>query len=743
MLKIITLITLFILNLTILKADVVNDLVISGNKRVSDETIKIYGEIDISKDITENELDKILKNLYSTNFFEDVKVQIKNNKLEIVLKEYPVINQLILIGEESNKYKELIKKTIRLKEKKSFIKSFLAKDLETIKKLYSSLGYNFSKVEAKIKTNESDNLDLIIEINRGGKTKISSINFVGNKVIKAKRLREIIASEENKFWKFISRNTILSENLISLDRRLLINYYKSIGFYDIKINSNIAEIKKDGNADLIYTIQEGNRYTINKISTNVDSVFDKKLFFPLNESYERYVGTFYSPFKIKKLLDELDELIVKNNLQFVEHNVQEILESDSINIVFNVFEGEKTLVERINITGNDITNEDVIRGELVLDEGDPFTKINLDKSIAEIKERNIFKDVNYEILDGSEKNLKIINLNVEEKPTGEISAGAGVGTNGGTIAMTVKENNWLGQGKNVVFEIELDEESLAGTLSYKDPNYDFLGNSINYSISSERNDKPDQGYENSIISASLGTSFEQYRDIFAFLGLSASYDDLRTQGTASSALKKQAGTFSELSGTYSFTYDGRNRAFKPTSGSVVSFGQSFPFYADKNFIGNDLRFSTYKTISEDVIGATKFYLSTVNAIGSDDVRLSKRRSLSSKRLRGFERNKVGPVDGSDHVGGNYAAALNFETNLPNLLPDGMNTDVGLFLDFGNVWGVDYDSSIAGSNKIRSSTGIMASWTSPLGPMTFTLSQNLSKADTDKTESFNFQLGTTF
>ena len=743
MLKIITLITLFILNLTILKADVVNDLVISGNKRVSDETVKIYGEIDISKDITENELDKILKNLYSTNFFEDVKVQIKNNKLEIVLKEYPVINQLILIGEESNKYKELIKKTIRLKEKKSFIKSFLAKDLETIKKLYSSLGYNFSKVEAKIKTNESDNLDLIIEINRGGKTKISSINFVGNKVIKAKRLREIIASEENKFWKFISRNTILSENLISLDRRLLINYYKSIGFYDIKINSNIAEIKKDGNADLIYTIQEGNRYTINKISTNVDSVFDKKLFFPLNESYEKYVGTFYSPFKIKKLLDELDELIVKNNLQFVEHNVQEILESDSINIVFNVFEGEKTLVERINITGNDITNEDVIRGELVLDEGDPFTKINLDKSIAEIKERNIFKDVNYEIVDGSEQNLKIINLNVEEKPTGEISAGAGVGTNGGTIAMTVKENNWLGQGKNVVFEIELDEESLAGTLSYKDPNYDFLGNSINYSISSERNDKPDQGYENSIISASLGTSFEQYRDIFAFLGLSASYDDLRTQGTASSALKKQAGTFSELSGTYSFTYDGRNRAFKPTSGSVVSFGQSFPFYADKNFIGNDLRLSTYKTISEDVIGATKFYLSTVNAIGSDDVRLSKRRSLSSKRLRGFERNKVGPVDGSDHVGGNYAAALNFETSLPNLLPDGMNTDVGLFLDFGNVWGVDYDSSIAGSNKIRSSTGIMASWTSPLGPMTFTLSQNLSKADTDKTESFNFQLGTTF
>ena len=181
----------------------------------------------------------------------------------------------------------------------------------------------------------------------------------------------------------------------------------------------------------------------------------------------------------------------------------------------------------------------------------------------------------------------------------------------------------------------------------------------------------------------------------------------------------------------------------PTSGSVIGFNQTLPIYADKKFIANTFRASKYKSFSEDVVGATKFYLSAINGLDNENVRLSKRVKLSSKRLRGFEKNRVGPIDGNDHVGGNYAAALNFEANLPKLLPDNTNTDVGLFLDFGNVWGVDYNSGIDKSNKIRSSTGIAASWLSPLGPMTFIFSTNLSKASTDETESFNFNLGTTF
>ncbi len=724
-------------------SEIVKEININGNKRVSNETIKLYGDIKVNQDYSDKDLNRILNNLYETEFFDDVKVSLSNNILTINLKEYPIVNQLVIIGEKSNKYKDQIKKLINTKEKKSLVKSKLSKDINLIEKLYSSLGYNFAKAEAKLRKIDEENFDLLIQIDRGEKTKISSISFIGNQNVSARRLRDIIASEENKFWKFISRNTNLSESLINLDLRLLTNYYKSLGFYDINVTSNLAQIDKSGNANLVYSIDEGVRYTINKISTNVDTVFDKKIFFPLNKTYKKYAGDYYSPFKIKKILEQIDELIDDNNLQFVEHDVKESIKDDTINIVFNIYEGKKTLIERVNVTGNTITNENVIRGELLVDEGDPFTNLNLEKSIAEIKARNIFKDVKYEILDGSENNLKIININVEERPTGEISAGAGIGTSGGTFVFSVRENNWLGEGKQVGFDIDVDEESLAGTLSYLDPNYDFLGNSIRYSVSSTNNDKPDQGYENTVLSANVGTSFEQYRDLKVSLGLNASYDDLRTNNEASSALKKQSGEFSELAANYGLTFDQRNRAFMPTSGSIISFGQTLPIYADKSFISNTFSASGYKTITEEIVGATKIYLSAINGLNSDDVRLSKRKGISTRRLRGFEKNKVGPVDGKDHVGGNYAAALNFEANLPKLLPDNTNTDVSLFLDFGNVWGVDYDSSIDDSSKIRSSTGVVANWMSPIGPLTFTLSQNISKASTDETESFSFNLGTTF
>ena len=520
--------TILFFTFSILKAETVNKIIIDGNKRVSIETIKLYGEIEINKDYKEKDLNLILKNLYETNFFEDVKISLKNNTLNINLKEYPIINQLIITGEKSKKYKDLIKKGINTKEKGSLIKSRLAKDIELIESLYSTLGYNMAKAEAKLRKIDEANFDLLIEIDRGEQTRISKISFIGNNSIRSMRLRDVIASEEDKFWKVISKNTILSENLINLDIRLLNNYYKSIGFYDVKINSNLAELNKIGEANLVYSIEEGKRYRINKISTNVDPTYDNNLFFPLKDTYEKYIGEYYSPFKIKKILEELDELIDNNNLQFVEHNVQEVIDGSSINIIFNVFEGDKTLVERINIIGNRITNEDVIRGELIVDEGDPFTKLNLEKSIAEIKARNIFRKVNYNIKDGSEKNLKILDIIVEEQPTGEISAGAGVGTSGGTFSIGISENNWLGEGKKLAFDIQVDEESLAGKLNFTNPNYDFLGNSINYSISSVGNDKPDQGYENTVVSAFIGTAFEQYRDVSVSLGLGANYDDFRT-----------------------------------------------------------------------------------------------------------------------------------------------------------------------------------------------------------------------
>ena len=730
---------------SILNAEIIKKIEINGNKRISDETIKVYGEFrdSLGQDLSKSDLDRILKNLYLTDFFENVSIEIINNTLTVDLKEYPVVNQLIIVGEKSTKLENEIKKIIRTKEKNSFIENNLKQDVTSIKNLYSTLGYNFSEVEAKIRKVDEDNIDLIFKVERGKITKIRKISFTGDKKLKDKRLRDIIASQEDKFWKFISRNTRFSENLVNLDTRLLINYYKSIGYYDVQVNSTSADISESSDINLNFNINSGQRYFIDKISTNVDPVFDKNLFFPLKEIYKETTGDYYSPFKIKKILKEIDNLIELNNLQFVEHRVKESINNDKISLVFDIFEGEKVLIERINVLGNSVTNEDVVRSELLLDEGDPFTNLSLDKSISKIKSRKIFKTVKPTVSTGSSSDLKIIDIRVEEQPTGEISAGAGVGTEGGTFATKISENNWLGQGKILGLEFELTSESIKGELKYTDPNYDLLGNSINYRLANISNDKPDQGYENTIFTAGVGTSFEQYRNIFTNLALNATYDDLRTNDTASNSLKKQKGEFSEITGEYGFTLDKRDRAFAPTDGSIVGFSQNLPLYADKPFISNTFFSSSYHSFGENIIGAGKIFVDAINGLNDEDVRLSKRKALSSKRLRGFQKGKVGPVDGTDHVGGNYAAAVNIEASLPNLLPDNTNADFGLFLDIANVWGVDYDSTINESNELRSSTGVAVDWSSPIGPIIFIFATNLSKASTDKTESFNFNLGTSF
>ena len=737
-------IVIFFFFITSAYAEVAKSIKVEGNNRISEETIKVYGDIQLGRDYSTIDLNEVLKRIYSTNFFEDVKLSLKNNVLNIVVKEYPLINSLDLQGEKSNTIKKSILEKLSLKENGSYISNKLNSDVALIKKLYASAGYNFANVETKIQNFTNNRLNVLFILDKGKKTYISKINFIGDKKLRDGRLRDVIVSEEYKFWKFISSNVYFNQANIELDKRLLTNYYKSLGYYDAQVLSSNAFINDNNESNLTYTINSGNRFKIKKISTNVDLLINKDVFKELESYYYELIGKYYSPFKVKKLLDEIDSLIVINDLQFLEHSINETIDpvTSSIDIQINIFEGKKELVEKVDIFGNTITDESVIRSELLLDEGDPFNLLKLDQSIARLKSRNLFGEVNSEIVEGSKKDQKIIKINVEEKPTGEISAGAGIGTNGGSFAFNVTENNWLGKGINVTTGVDVNSETFSGSLAFTDPNYNFSGNQLKYFIGNTKNDKPDSGYKNNIISTGIGTKFEQYRDIYLSPNLTFSYDNLEVKNNASSALKKQKGTFSDLSFDYSIINDKRDRVYGPTDGYLTNFSQTIPIYADAPFIKNSLGFNKYISFSDNMIGAVKFYAASINGLNNEDVRISKRLNLGSSRLRGFEYGKIGPKDGSDYIGGNYAASTNFELSLPNLLPESTRTDVGLFLDFGNVWHVDY-ASIDDSNKIRSSIGLNTDWISPVGPMSFIFSQNLSKADTDITESFNFKLGTTF
>ena len=724
-------------------SEIIRSLEVLGNERITKETIKVYADIKLGSDYQADDINKIVKTLYSTEFFENIEAKFENNKLTLTVKEYPIINQIVIQGEKTEKFKKEIIKLIKSKQRGSYIKNNILKDEIKIKNIYKSLGFNFAEVNSKIKTYTENRVDLIFEINRGEKVKISKINFIGDKKIRERRLRDVIVSEEDKFWKFITRNTVLNEENIRLDKRLLKNYYKSIGYYDVQIISNSVELEDNKNSVVLnYNIDAGKRYRISKISTNIDPSIDKKAFINLSTQYEKIIGDYYSPFKIKRTLEFLDRLIDENDLQFIQHSVKESIDGSNINITINIFENEKIFVERINVNGNTVTNENVIRSEFLLDEGDPFNNLKLKNTISELKARNIFGKVDYKVTDGSEKDTKIIDIIVEEKPTGEISAGAGVGSDGQSLMFSLRENNFLGRGVRLNTFASVNQDSFKGAFEVLNPNFNNSGNLVNFGISSTTNDKPDSGYENSLIALSAGTTFEQFKDVYLSAGFNLSSDKLTVLDNASENLKKQKGTFSDLAVSYGLTFDNRDRSFMPTSGFYSSFKQSLPLIGDAKTIKNTYQLSSYYTLSDEVIGAIKFYAQNINGV-SEDVRLSKRLTLPSNRLRGFETNKVGPQDGSDYIGGNYAAALNFEASLPKLLPESTNTDINLFLDLANVWGVDYDSSLGRSNVLRSSVGVSGNWLSPIGPLSLTFAKDLRKAETDKTNSFNFQLGTSF
>ena len=724
-------------------SEIIRSLEVLGNERITKETIKVYADIKLGSDYQADDINKIVKTLYSTEFFENIEAKFENNKLTLTVKEYPIINQIVIQGEKTEKFKKEIIKLIKSKQRGSYIKNNILKDEIKIKNIYKSLGFNFAEVNSKIKTYTENRVDLIFEINRGEKVKISKINFIGDKKIRERRLRDVIVSEEDKFWKFITRNTVLNEENIRLDKRLLKNYYKSIGYYDVQIISNSVELEDNKNSVVLnYNIDAGKRYRISKISTNIDPSIDKKAFINLSTQYEKIIGDYYSPFKIKRTLEFLDRLIDENDLQFIQHSVKESIDGSNINITINIFENEKIFVERINVNGNTVTNENVIRSEFLLDEGDPFNNLKLKNTISELKARNIFGKVDYKVTDGSEKDTKIIDIIVEEKPTGEISAGAGVGSDGQSLMFSLRENNFLGRGVRLNTFASVNQDSFKGAFEVLNPNFNNSGNLVNFGISSTTNDKPDSGYENSLIALSAGTTFEQFKDVYLSAGFNLTSDKLTVLDNASENLKKQKGTFSDLAVSYGLTFDNRDRSFMPTSGFYSSFKQSLPLIGDAKTIKNTYQLSSYYTLSDEVIGAIKFYAQNINGV-SEDVRLSKRLTLPSNRLRGFETNKVGPQDGSDYIGGNYAAALNFEASLPKLLPESTNTDINLFLDLANVWGVDYDSSLGRSNVLRSSVGVSGNWLSPIGPLSLTFAKDLRKAETDKTNSFNFQLGTSF
>ena len=719
-------------------------IIINGNDRISNETILVFSEIQDNKSLDENSINEILKKLYKSGFFKDVTVKIDNNNLTIEVLENPIIQTVFIEGIKRKKTEESLFEILSLKNRSSYNSTLIKKDEAAILSFLKDDGYYFSKITSSYQDLGDNKIDLFYQIELGEKSKISKISFIGDKKFKDSALKNIIISEEYKFWKFLSGKKYLNENLINYDKRLLNNFYKNKGFFNVVIESSFANYLGNDKFEIIYNISSGKKFYFNEFILNLPIDYERDNFQQLDKIFTELKGEKYSLNSIDKILKEIDKIVLNEQFEFLKSTVSESIEDNLINLTFDIGESEKFYVKKINIFGNDITQEEVIRNNFLVDEGDAFNELLQAGTLNNLKSLNFFSKVESEILNVENENKKIINITVEEKPTGEIMAGAGVGTGGATVSFGVSENNFLGRGIEFSSDVSVSTESLKGIISMNNPNYKGSNRSLNTSLESTITDRLENfGYKSNKTGISVGSNFEFYDDLYWNTGVSSYIEKLDTDNKASASMKKQEGSYFDTFFNHTFSYDKRNQRYQTSDGYISRFSQNIPLISDTYTLTNSYNYKVYNEWSDKNVLTFGFFAKTSNSLSDKNVKLSDRIYLPESKLRGFESGKVGPKDGADYIGGNYAASINIATSLSQILPSSQNTNFSIFFDAGNVWGIDYNSLLSDESKIRSSVGIALDFFTPVGPLNFSLSEPITKGKNDITESFRFNLGTTF
>ena len=738
-------IIIFLIVLTNVSFGEIKKINIVGNARVSSATIESLVDKKTSN-IDSIYINNLTKKIYDTDFFADVKISFNQDVLTINVVENPIVNFFYINGIKDSDLDQA-NKIITLKENSIFSSSKLKKDIEATKEFLNASGYYQASIVPEVIKVDKNQINLIINIDKKEISKIKNIYFIGNKFFSSSQLTEVIASSEDGWWKLFS-SSALSEQKIEYDKQLLKDFYKNKGFFDVQIESAFANLDKNNNFSLTFSINSGKKFKfgdfdIKKIGAsyeekdiNVIKVISSKLL----------DNQIYSTEIINKLNKQVTNYLEEKKYNNFEINIQEFKKNeDLINVTLQINDGQKVLVNKININGNSITEEKVIRDNMLLAEGDYLNSTKVKKSIDNIKAKQFFSKVEYKIENSEKKDFKDFNLFVKEQPTGNISAGIGYGTNGGIFEAGINERNFLGQGINLNFTGRLSTEKISGVFAYNDPNFKNSSKELAMSLYSERDDYTNSGYENKRVGTNFSTKYEIYEDIFFRPNFGIQYDSLGITGTVSNLLRSREGDTLSTSVGYVFSIDKRDSRFNPTSGTVFYFSQDIDtFISDIQAFKTNIGATVYKELINDkFIGSAKARLANSTAINNKDVKISDRLYSSSSELRGFEPRGIGPVDATDHVGGNNLATLSLKSTFPNPIPDSLKSTSYLFLDIGSVWGVDYSDSISGSSKIRSTTGLALDLMSPIGPLSFTYSIPISKASTDKEQNFLFNIGSSF
>ena len=723
----------------------ISHIVIQGNQKISSNTI--VDLLDLKNNLADSKnLNEYQKKLFQSNFFKLVEVSFNDSKIFINLKENPIIDYVFIEGIKSDKLLNDIKDLVDLKENTLFSEVILNFDIKKISTFLSSQGYFRSNIEYEVIKSEAEKVNIFFKISTNEKFSINKIFFIGDKKIKNSKLLSVISSKPDSWLSFFSSSNTPSSERIEYDISLLKEYYLNKGYYNAQIASGSIEIINDFSANIIFTINAGQQFSIKEVNIESNSIFlsddSTTSIKKISNILENKV---YNLNLLKNTQSKISRYIDQNNINASINYRTKEMDANNLAIFFEINEIlKKKYIRNISIIGNDITEEKVLRNNIFFAEGDLFSNLKISKSLDKLKSTSFFKDVDIKQINIENSDNVDIVVKISENPTGEIGAGVGVGTDGSNVSFNFKEKNLLGKGLTLNLTGSFGTESVSTNISLLDPDFLDSGNFLKTGFFVSKYENETSGYENKIIGSNVSTGFEWFEDIQLSYGISLDIDDLTADSTSSSLIKSRDGKFFTNKFFYSVKEDKRDKKFETEKGYTFGFGQGIAHlgsdipYLENNFFG-----SFYNKFNESFTGTIRYKLKSINSFeSSKDIKLSDRLFLSSKDLHGFKLKSYGPKVDNDYVGGNYAYSTSFSSTVPNFLPESWNSTSNIFLDVGNVWGTDFNVSNE-ANELRSALGLGFSWFSPLGPLTVTYAEPITKSSTDKVEQFNFQIGGVF
>jgi len=729
--------------------DVIRQITVEGAQRIEPGTVKSYLLIREGDAFDAQRLDRSLKSLFATGLFADVSARRQGYTLVISVVENPVINRIAFEGNDKVESEQLQAETT-LRPRVIYTRTKVQNDVKRILTLYRRNGRFAVTVEPKIIQLPQNRIDLVFEINEGDLSEVESIRFVGNKEFSDRRLREVVRTKETAWWRFLSNDDNYDPDRLTLDRELLRRFYLSDGYADFRVLSAVAELTPDRrDFFLTFTVEEGARYEFGDIEVKAN-LRDLKAE-QIEEVIEIETGDWYDISAVDDAIQTITNRVGELGFAFVDvrPRVNRDRDTQKIDITFEVNEGPRVFVERIDISGNVRTLDKVIRREFQIVEGDAFNSAKLRRSRQRLQRLNFFEKLNIEQVPGSAPDKAVINVAVEERSTGSISLGAGYSSAVGAIGeIEITEANFLGRGQNVGLKFQLAAERSTIDLSFTEPY--FLDREIAagfdiFHVSQNLQDT--SSYDTQRTGFGLRAGYPITEDLtqsWNYTFRRAKITDVDTNASTLVQAQERTEYLSQVS--HNISYDKRDSPLKPTEGYQVALRtDAAGLGGTLKHLRNTVRGATYYEVVDEWVITVGGKAGYIIGLG-EDVDILERYYIGGDDLRGFATRGVGPRDTltDDALGGEWMYTGTLQLGFPLGLPAKLGVSGRVFTDMGSSGQLEpTNATVEDTGSLRVSSGVGITWVSPFGPLGFDVGFPLVKEDFDEEELFRVNFGTRF